>query len=398
MWTQLNLSEFKCFQKIDIPLRPLTLFCGINSSGKSSATHSLALLSQTVEDNEWNQEIQINGANVSLGAMEDIVNRTTGRKCFGIELETDSCTVGWIVDNGERQGDVVADITAVTVQIGSEKHFWSAKEVSVSSHAIYKPLFRLLPGEWYSSIANFGPMGESLYRIKYLSAERLGPRETYPHFLKSRIETVGSKGEFTPHFLDKWGEESANEGLLLNGEGKTIRRTVVDWMKEIFPGFDFEIQKLQGTGLFTLRIQTADSNPMFRPQNVGFGLTQVLPIVTLCVGAKKGDTLVIENPETHLHPAGQSAIGLFLGLTAASGVQIVVETHSDHVLNGIRKAVSRKILPSRHVVFDFFHSETLKDGSAVRKVTPLTCDDTGRISDWPAMFFDQMQNDLLELA
>ena len=140
----------------------------------------------------------------------------------------------------------------------------------------------------------------------------------------------------------------------------------------------------------TLGLRTSDATSFHRPVNVGFGLTQVLPIIVAALAAKEGDLLLIENPEVHLHPAGQALMGQFLAEVAAAGVQVLVESHSDHLLNGIRRAVkSEKISPSA-VALHFFKPRD-EDGEQV--TTPIL-DSTGNIDHWPAGFFDQLDKDL----
>ena len=103
--------------------------------------------------------------------------------------------------------------------------------------------------------------------------------------------------------------------------------------------------------------------------------------------------LLIENPEAQLHPQGQVALGKFLARVAASGVQVVVETHSDHILNGIRVAVKREILPPGDLKVHFFSRSST--GSAFR-VSP-TIDKNGLLSDWPQGFFTQWDDTLIDL-
>lgn len=100
--------------------------------------------------------------------------------------------------------------------------------------------------------------------------------------------------------------------------------------------------------------------------------------------------LLVENPEAHLHPAGQSKLGRFLARVAGSGVQVVLETHSDHVLNGARLAVAqdRSIAASDMVVHYFDHDQAL----------PIQINDRGELSHWPTGFFDQIESDLGRLA
>jgi predicted ATPase len=126
----------------------------------------------------------------------------------------------------------------------------------------------------------------------------------------------------------------------------------------------------------------------------GFGLTQILPILVAILAARKDDVLLIENPEVHLHPHAQQSIGTLLALVASSGVQIVVETHSDHVLNGIRLAAKSGGISADNVAVHFF-SPTQSDG----KFTPLSprLDGDGRLDAWPEGFFDQFDLALSEL-
>jgi predicted ATPase len=127
-----------------------------------------------------------------------------------------------------------------------------------------------------------------------------------------------------------------------------------------------------------------------RPPNVGFGLSYALPIVVAALTAIPGTLLIVESPEAHLHPAGQSAIGHFLAQVAGSGVQTVVESHSDHVLNGIRRAVAEsRVIQADDVVVHFFGTSG---------ASRLEIKDSGAVTEWPEGFFDQTETDLSHLA
>jgi len=120
------------------------------------------------------------------------------------------------------------------------------------------------------------------------------------------------------------------------------------WMGELSPGISLEVQNYPGIQKASVAYEY-DTGPekrftsLLRPTNVGFGITYAFPIVVAVLSAKTGDTLLVENPEAHLHPGGQFKIGRMLALTAAGGVQVFVETHSEHVLNGARIAVKNGI-------------------------------------------------------
>lgn len=124
---------------------------------------------------------------------------------------------------------------------------------------------------------------------------------------------------------------------------------------------------------------------------MGFGLTQVFPIIVAALSAKAGDILLVENPEVHLHPAGQALMGQFLSQVAGAGIQVIVETHSDHILNGVRRAVKSEGLPPNQVAIHFFRPRTLEGGAQV--ISPQI-DKTGNLDTWPDGFFDQFDKDM----
>jgi predicted ATPase len=111
--------------------------------------------------------------------------------------------------------------------------------------------------------------------------------------------------------------------------------------------------------------------------------------------ALEGDgLLLVENPEAHLHPFGQSRIGAFLASLAATGRQVFVETHSDHVINGIRLAIKYGVTPNESALFNYFHS---LNGASRSAITQIAADDSGSLEDWPEGFFDQIERDLSRL-
>ncbi len=127
---------------------------------------------------------------------------------------------------------------------------------------------------------------------------------------------------------------------------------------------------------------------------MGFGITYTLPIVISLLSAKPGHLVLLENPEAHLHPRAQSKIGELIARTAASGVQVIFETHSDHVLNGVRMAVKDKRLGADDASILFFDRVA---GSLRARVTPLQMDADGRIDQWPVGFFDEFEKSIERL-
>ena len=161
-------------------------------------------------------------------------------------------------------------------------------------------------------------------------------------------------------------------------------------MKTFFTGCTLEVQQVPQANGVTLGMRTSDATDFHRPIHVGFGLTQVLPIIVAAMSAEPGDLLLIENPEVHLHPAAQAIMGGFLSKVAGAGIQVIIETHSDHVLNGIRRAVKGGIVAPEDLAIHFFrHRDT--EGDQV--ITP-TIDQEGDIDVWPEGFFDQVDKDM----
>ena len=134
----------------------------------------------------------------------------------------------------------------------------------------------------------------------------------------------------------------------------------------------------------------------YKPENVGFGISYVLPVITMLLAAQKGQLLIIENPESHIHPRGQAELGKLIALAAANGVQIIVETHSDHLVNGIRVAVKEGLLAPPHAAL-FFFDKVITDAEQYTAVKDIFIDRNGELSDYPANMIDEWGNQLFKL-
>ena len=136
--------------------------------------------------------------------------------------------------------------------------------------------------------------------------------------------------------------------------------------------------------------------------NIGFGISYVLPIIVTGLIAKPGTIMIVENPEAHLHPSAQSKIGQFLAVIAQSGVNVIVETHSDHVINGIQIATARRTISKEYVTINFFSKGENQQAENQTKnrqpiITEITINEKGELSRWPKGFFDQTQIDYVKL-
>ena len=370
MLTRIELRFFKCFELLRLPLAPLTLLTGLNASGKSSVLQALVLMHQTMREHEWSTRLALNGAGVRLGAMPDVVDEVFGRNSFEITLEDGTNVYEWAFEGDRR--DMSMDV----------------RRVSVNGRTVESPkdLRHLLPPDEQESA---GLLASHMRSLTYITAERIAPQEAYvledPHV----VSAVGPRGEHAVSVLH-WGrDEPLLDELTLQGVPARRLRQVEQRMRTFFPGCALDLQQAPGATAVTLGLRTSDTAEFHRPIHTGFGLTQTLPIVVAALSACKGDIILIENPEVHLHPAGQALMGQLMADVSRAGVQVLVETHSDHLLNGVRRAVKAGRLTSDQVAIHFFRP---RDDELPQVLSP-TLDDSGNIDDWPEGFFDQFDKD-----
>lgn len=376
MLTRLDLEHFKCFELLKLPLGRLTLLSGSNASGKSSVLQSLALLHQTMRDQEWSKRLLLNGSEISLGTVVDVVDKVTGRYSFGIGIFDENRHVQWTFTNEQRR-DMSMQVSLI--QFERDEHFDPAG------------LKFLLPLKVFPEYQDFA---WQILRLSYLTAERIGPRDVYPLEDPSSTQVVGARGEHAASLLH-WGrDEEVLPALVVDGYPPTRLRQVEARMNEFFPGCSLEVQPILQANGVTLSLRTSRATDFHRSVHVGFGLTQVFPIIVAALSRIESDLLLIENPEVHLHPAGQATMGRFLTQVAAAGVQVLIETHSDHILNGIRRAVKGGILAPEDLAIHFFQD---RETEGEQVVSP-TIDRTGNIDVWPKGFFDQFDKDMNHFA
>ena len=370
MITQLELRSFKCFELLRLPLAQLTLLTGLNASGKSSILQAIVLLQQTMREHEWSTRLALNGVGVRLGAVADVVDEQSSSTELEIALEEEANSCRW---------RFVGDRRDMSMQVQS---------VAVNSRTIEEPkeLRYLLPSHERESVE---PLASRIRNLAYVTAERLAPQDSYvledPHV----VTDVGPRGEHALSVLH-WGrDESVLDHLTLPEVPPLRLRQVEARMRRLFPGFAMDLQQAPRATVVTLGLRTSDAEEFHRPVHTGFGLTQSLPVVVAVLSAAEGAILLIENPEVHLHPAGQAMMGQFMADAARAGVQVIVETHSDHVLNGVRRAVKSDNLPAEQVAIHFFRPRS-DEGPQV--LSPVL-DENGNIDDWPNGFFDQFDKD-----
>jgi predicted ATPase len=374
MLREIHLSSFKCFNTLDLPFGPLTLLTGVNGGGKSSVMQALVLLSQTFGHQEWGRSLLLEGPELSLGNVADVLNQDSARRNLAVGITTDEQKVKWSFKAEDRR--------ALSIQL-------EQVEVDGAPIALEAATRWLMPPDYAAASSAVA----ALRHLSWITAERTGPRELLPLRVADSHAHVGHHGEMAAGLLYWRGEDEVNSALCLPDTPPILFHQVRGHMQRFFPGCDLRVTPIDGVSAISLRLRSDSRSDFQRPQNVGFGLTQIFPIIVSLLAARAGDVLLIENPEVHLHPRAQQGIGTLLAETAASGVQVVLETHSDHVLNGVRLAVKQKKLPAADVRVHFFSH---RPGQVSPPVSP-TMDDDGRLDSWPEGFFDQFDFALSEL-
>lgn len=265
--------------------------------------------------------------------------------------------------------------------------------------ALYAPEQDVLTLHSASDVPHEGSVFNRCFQ--YLKADRIVPATSYPRSHQQAIGRgfLGARGEHTVNYLRHHAQHTMTSKALRHPEarGKTFLDHVVAWMQELCPGVNLEATEIPGIDAVRLSYGfdgTAglDSSSRRRPTNVGFGLTYALPIVVACLSAGPGSLILLENPEAHLHPRGQSRMAALIAAAGAAGAQLIVETHSDHVLNGLRLAVKNRVIPAADTAVHYFR----RHGQQAEIVTPRIQDD-GTLSDWPTGFFDEWENSLEQL-
>lgn len=204
---------------------------------------------------------------------------------------------------------------------------------------------------------------------------------------------MGVDGRYAPYWLVRQADEEVPESRRHPDDRRvTVRGQLDAWLTELFPEANVSAEEIEGLALAKTMFRIGRSSDWRRPSNVGYGLSYALPILVALICAKPGQLFVVDSPEAHLHPRAQSAMGRLLAFFAAAGVQIVIESHSDHLLSGVRLAVRQAVLQPQDVMVHFF-ARSSADG---RSRIAIAAD--GSIDQWPEGFFDQAITDLIGLS
>ncbi|EOS78709.1 hypothetical protein C817_03230 [Dorea sp. 5-2] len=354
MLDRIVIKNFKCFESLELPLRSLNVFAGLNGMGKSTVIQSLLVIKQSEQNSYLPNSICLNGNYVNVGMAQDILYEYAENECIEMQFQ-------------ERE-----------------------RSFKIKVH--YRKDADVLEAE---SIGNYQDTSLFKGHFEYLNAERRSPQVIYPKssFHIDSQAQLGVNGEYTVHYLCRYQDKS-----IAWDKGKSLKEEVQFWLDMISPEVKFDVSEIENTDLAKLGFYYMDKTKsrLFRPTNVGFGISYVLPVIVALLKAERGSTLILENPEAHLHPKGQRKMGELIALCAAEGIQIFMETHSDHILNGIRIAVKQKRLKGEDAKL-FYFSRRESEGKMIHVAESPQIYDNGKLSYWPDGFFDEWEKALDEI-
>ena len=342
-----NVEGFKVFENETFEFKNLTILTGENSSGKSSLIQAILYLGNPlgVTTTSLNQDLQEYLR--SLG-INELFNK-----------------------NGARE---------ISIKIDDLKLKWIKREQTTEhqSKGFYYPNFLSYPEN-----------------LVYLNAEKHRIEQISQLIETLQYRFFGIYGDLTSNYFYHNKRKTVEEYLIKDTFSITLESQVNYWLSYItgIDDLNIEINKITPTlvkNVFKI------NNDEFIPENLGTGLSHLFSILVICLSAKKGNIIIIENPEIHLHPKSQAKLGEFFAFIASKGIQLIIETHNDHILNKIAYEVYRNSLLKDKVVIHYF--------SLPYKKSTLYFNDEGHFINakgkevqFPEGFFDATLKEIFEI-
>jgi predicted ATPase len=360
MLKTLNIKNVKCFADTYFHFSPMTVFAGANSAGKSTALQCLLLLRQSFNtDQTVGNSLAMMGEFFSVGHAKDLINHSLQGEALVIDVD----------------GSVFsADLKSVDM----EAYHIALDTPTSLNHSLFTEDFN------------------------YLSALRLAPQISYDVNYDANRFDVGIYGQFAVAELMRRGSRPAPNqrlakkvcaGLNLD-EHREVNLEIAfkEAMKMISPDFNIVLASHAGLDKVSNTFASQGTAHGVRPVNTGFGISYVMPIIVAALCTNESGYLLVENPEVHLHPAAQSVLAGFLAQAAACGIQVIIETHSDHIISGMRVFVRENDVPEGLVTIN-----SVRATAEGRVVTKIQVEFDGALSDMDEGFLDQAPKDLLRL-
>lgn len=430
MLTHLAFTNFKSWPKLNLPCRRITGLFGTNSSGKTSILQFFLVLKQTKDATDRAISLELNGNYVQLGSPRDAILDHDENLTIGF-------TVGWrqnermllkaIFENGARMVAVGHNLKLqgeVEIHRGglrSTRLSYALEEVSFAlertagkptefelTSAGATPAFAFirtkgrpwpLPGpirsyafpdqaRTYFQNASFLADLEVAYeaavdRIFYLGPLREPPQRDYL-WARSRPTDVGERGQKAIDAILAATAAGETRNLKHKGRLKPFQEAVAHWLREMGLIDSFAVREIApGSNRWQAVVIPRAGGPEVLLTDVGFGISQVLPVVTLLLYVPENSTVILEQPEIHLHPLAQAGLAdVIIYAAMHRGVQVIIESHSEHLLLRLQRRIAETAISADDVRLYFCDSAHGRS-----TLTPLKLDHLGQIENWPKDFF-----------
>lgn len=440
MIKSIHAVNFKAFEDQEFKIKPITVILGPNNSGKSSFLSLLRILAQTIKSYDTNVQFLLNGPLGDFGTYKDIVFGNSKSKLIEVELVL---SAGQRIKNKHKISapdykiklkvgfrSAIKEIVTreISVQADKKTIFCSKYSDESERHLINKVNSHEIPPSLRSVISQGYRLFHFLPHSMFFSGERKSQESSLMEFLKEDdIETLSDlSGFFEPLFRFLEGVEYVgsmrlppSRSYMLSGErhekvgvngqnaasilamdslrkgkkSKKIKEKVAEWLRGSMLAKDLKIE-YESDRNYEIRIQNYSSGESQNFVDVGYGVSQVVPILVAGYNLDQRDTLIVEEPEIHLHPQAQAELGKFFLDLYADKINSIVETHSEYLVVRLQQYVAQGLISRDDIVFYFIRS-----GSDGKEVVELCLDEKGVFtSEWPGGFFPQRLEEAKKLA
>jgi predicted ATPase len=441
MYRRLKLKNFKVWQNVDLQFGRVTGLFGPNSSGKTSLIQFLLLLKQTKDATDRALSLDLGGQYVMLGTYKDFVFRHAENERVRWSLSFEAPSQIIIPDPERKRTDRL--VTGRQIRISSEvdsrngaprtrhlryridKETYSlalkeGEETWFDLKATGEKEFRFvrtsgrpwqLPGpiksyafpdqvRTYYQNSGFLSDLEAAYEAQMDRTFYLGPLREYPRreylWTRSRPSDVGQRGEKAIEAILAATAGTETRNLKPKARLKGFQEMIAYWLREMGLIFTFRVEEIRpGTNLYQAKVKVQRAGSEVLLTDVGFGVSQVLPVLTLLQYVPEGSTVILEQPEIHLHPLAQAGLADVISNVAEHrNVQVIVESHSEHFLLRLQRRVADETIPADHVKLYFCRPERGSAKLGASKLEDLELDLFGNVQNWPENFMGNAAGEL----
>ncbi|MHB1462121.1 MAG: DUF3696 domain-containing protein [Armatimonadota bacterium] len=442
MITELSMTNFKSWKKIEkMRLAPLTGLFGTNSSGKTSILQLLLMLKQTMESSDRAQVLEFGDEKslANLGSFRDVVYGHTKPGNIDFSLRWDlpeelvikdpdkksgklfsATQLAFMCEVGENGSDRLA-VQELAYELGNQLFQLKRKAPNSTDYDLgnneggYRftrtagrpwglpaPIkFYGFPDQVYSYYQNAGFLADLQLSFEQLFNQvyYLGPLREFPqrHYMWSGSEPV-DMGRRGARVVDALLAANQRGHVISRGQGKrrqTLEQCVAQWLKKLGLIHDFKIEPIaENSNIYQVKVQKTSSSAQVVITDVGFGVSQILPVLALCYYVPEGSILILEQPEIHLHPSVQSGLAdVLIDAMKYRNIQIILESHSEHLLRRLQRRVADETIDRDQTALYF--CEASDKGSQMKQ---LELDLFGNIQNWPKGFFGDEFTEIAEMA